>query len=51
MRRAHAIATRAAALAIIAGTGLMPLAPITAHADTTSTQPAANTNDKGAIRA
>lgn len=46
MRRAHAIATRAAALAIIAGTGLMPLAPITAHADTTSTQPAANTNDE-----
>lgn len=46
MRHAHAIATRAAALAIIAGTGLMPLTPITAHADTTSTQPAANTDDK-----
>lgn len=51
MRYAHAIATRAAALAIIAGTGLMPLTPITAHADTTSTQPAANTNDKNGYRA
>lgn len=47
MRRAHAIATRAAALAIIAGTGLTPLlVPVAAHADTTSTQPTANTNDK-----
>lgn len=44
MRHAHAIATRAAALAIIAGTGFTPLTPITAHADTTSTQPAASTN-------
>lgn len=51
MRHAHAIATRSAALAIIAGTGLMPLTPITAHADTTSTQPAANTNDKNGYRA
>lgn len=51
MRHAHAIATRAAALAIIAGTGLMPLTPITAHADTTSTQPAANTNDQNGTRA
>lgn len=52
MRRAHAIATRAAALAIIAGTGLTPLlAPIAAHADTTSTQPSANTNDKNETRA
>lgn len=52
MRHTHAIATRAAALAIIAGTGLTPLlAPITAHADTTSTQPAANTNDKNETRA
>lgn len=51
MRHTHAIATRAAALAIIAGTGLMPLTPITAHADTTSTQPAANTNDKNGTRA
>lgn len=51
MRHAHAIATRAAALAIIAGTGIMPLTPITAHADTTSTQPAANTNDKTETRA
>lgn len=47
MRHAHAIATRAAALAIIAGTGLTPLlVPIAAHADTTSTQPSANTNGK-----
>lgn len=51
MRHAHAIATRAAALAIIAGTGLMPLTPITAHADTTNTQPAANTNGKANYRA
>lgn len=51
MRRTHAIATRAAALAIIAGTGLMPLIPITAHADTISTQPAANTNGKANYRA
>lgn len=52
MRHAHAIATRAAALAIIAGTGLTPLlVPVAAHADTTSTQPAANTNDKNETRA
>ena len=52
MRHAHAIATRAAALAIIAGTGLTPLlTPITAHADTTSTQPAADTSDKNGTRA
>lgn len=45
MRHAHAIATRAAALAIIVGTGLTQLlVPVVAHADTTSTQPAANTN-------
>ena len=52
MRHAHAIATRAAALAIIAGTGLAPLlAPIIAHADTTSTQPVATTNDTKGTRA
>lgn len=52
MRHANAIATRAAALAIIAGTGFTPLlVPIAAHADTTSTQPAANTNDKNGYRA
>lgn len=52
MRHANAIATRAAALAIIAGTGFTPLlVPIASHADTTSTQPAANTNDKNGYRA
>lgn len=52
MKSARTIATRATALAIIAGTGFTPLlVPVAAFADTTSTQPAANTNDKNGYRA